>query len=135
MPPAKQENTTPPPAEILLWGDHATPTHPLCCIQVERNREGKDMLDYLESKIAWSEYEERVHAITRMSDIDAELARTAGHWQARPAAALLPSFAKGVVALVAKLIPRCSPIGVSPDSAREGSTSPLLNYEVRSGSQ
>jgi len=69
------------------------------------------MLDYIESKLARSEYEERVNAITRATDIDAELNRTAGHWQAHPVGTVLSSLAKNVGVFAAKFNRRRSPLG------------------------
>jgi len=71
------------------------------------------MLDYLESKIARSEYEERVRAITGVTDIDAELNRRGGHWQAQAVGTLLSSLAKGVGIFAAKFNRRRSPAGDS----------------------
>jgi hypothetical protein len=66
-------------------------------------KEGKAMLDYMESKLARSEYEERVHAIARINDIDAELNHSAGYWQARPIGALLASGAQWLTAVANRL--------------------------------
>jgi hypothetical protein len=65
-------------------------------IQIE---ETKLMIDYVESKMARREYEERVRSLVPVEDYDAWLNGTAGHWQALSVGRLLSSLGTRIAAV------------------------------------
>ena len=67
------------------------------------------MIDYVESKIARREYEERVQSMIRVDDYDVELKHTAGHWQAQPIGGLLLSIGQSIRLWSETLKPRHEP--------------------------
>ena len=77
------------------------------------------MIDYVESKIARREYEERVQSLTPIRDYDVELTHSAGHWQARPVGGLLAAMARHLSSLGTRL-------NHKPDVALD---SPLVGQE------
>jgi hypothetical protein len=87
------------------------------------------MLDYLQSKLARREYEERVRAMTPCDDIEAELKRTAGHWQARPFGAFLSFLAKSVSALANRFPHRRAPVGRSTEPQENTAQADAENLE------
>src|SRR5258708_16705818 len=79
-------------------------------LKIEENT----MLDYMESKSARREYEERVEALAPVKDYDAWLTHQAGNWQAPSAGMFISSLASGLASLGNRLKrrPEASPDGL-----------------------
>ena len=61
------------------------------------------MIDYIASKTAYREYEERVRTIRPIDNEELWLTREAGQWQAPQIGSLLVSLRKGLATFAARL--------------------------------
>ena len=87
-------------------------------LKIEENA----MLDYMESKSARREYEERVESLAPVKDYDAWLTHQAGNWQAPSAGMFISSLASGLASLGSRLKrkPETSPDSLPATPERSG---------------
>ncbi len=72
------------------------------------------MIDYVESRIARREHDERVRALARVDDYDVWLTSRAGNWLSQSAGSLFVSLGKSLAALAGRLRPQRA---IVPDRA------------------
>jgi hypothetical protein len=102
---------------VLGWKVRSGSVRDSFRVTVGNVREGNPMIEYLESKIARQEYEERVRGLARIDDYDVWLTPRAGNWLSQQVGSLLLSLGKSLAALTGRREPRQ---GIAPDSAPAG---------------